>query len=131
MNAYSKYWVQECKYFTECRIFCHVHITGRQIRHLVKDVVRARIHHLHHHISVQEIGCNHIWYKRCVFLLKDNSHNVISYMSFPLQLEAKHISSSNFPLSCCGTEKSTAGSQYEQQNEDISPMIYLTLCMLK
>ncbi len=55
---------------------------------LVSDVVRARVLHLHHHICVQEVGLDHIRYKRRVLLLEHDGYNVVAYVPLPLQLDS-------------------------------------------
>ena len=53
---------------------------------LVGDTVCACIFHLHHHICMQEVGLDHIWYKGCVFLLEHDGYNVVAFVPLPLQL---------------------------------------------
>lgn len=59
---------------------------------LVENVVRARILHLHHHVCMQEVGLDHVWYKGGVFLLKHDGHNIVAYVPFPLQLKKIKVS---------------------------------------
>lgn len=54
---------------------------------LVGDIVCARILHLHHHIRMQEVGLDHVWYKGRVLLLEHDGHYVVAYVPLPLQLE--------------------------------------------
>lgn len=54
---------------------------------LVGNVVCACILHLHHHISMQEVGLDHVWYKGCVLLLEHDGYNVVAYVPLPLQLD--------------------------------------------
>lgn len=54
--------------------------------YLVRCVVRARVLCLHQDIRMQEVGGDHVWNKGCRVFLEDCSHDVISYVSFPLQL---------------------------------------------
>lgn len=54
---------------------------------LVGDIVCTCIFHLHHHICMQEVGLDHVWYKGRVFLLEHDGHNVVAYVSLSLQLE--------------------------------------------
>lgn len=54
---------------------------------LVGDVVRACILHLHHHIRMQEVGLDHVWYKGRVLLLEHDGYNVVAYVPLPLQLD--------------------------------------------
>lgn len=61
--------------------------TRRPGLYLVRCVLCAWILSLHQHIRMQEVGGNHVWNKWCGLLLEDCSHNVISYVPFPLELE--------------------------------------------
>lgn len=54
--------------------------------YLVCCVICTRVLNLHQHISMQEVGGDHVWNKRCGLFLEDCSHNVISYVPFPLKL---------------------------------------------
>lgn len=54
---------------------------------LVGDIVRTCIFHLHHHIRMQEVGLDHVWYKGRVLLLKHDGYNVVAYVPLPLQLD--------------------------------------------
>lgn len=49
--------------------------------------VCLRVFYLHHNVGMEEIGGNHVRNKRSVFLLKDDCHNVVANVSFPLQLK--------------------------------------------
>lgn len=59
--------------------------------HLVGGVVRAGLLHLHQDEGVQEVGGDHVWDKRCGLLLEHHCHNVISYVTFPLELKENVI----------------------------------------
>lgn len=54
---------------------------------LVSDIVRTCILHLHHHIRMQEVGLDHVWYKGSVLLLEHDGNNVVPYVPLPLQLD--------------------------------------------
>lgn len=56
---------------------------------LVGDIVRTCVLHLHHHIRVQEVGLDHIWYERRILLLENDGHDVVAYVPLPLQLESE------------------------------------------
>ncbi len=72
--------------------FNEVFITGssqhivRGISYLVKNIVRAGADHLDHNVGVEKVGGNHVRYKRGVFLLKYDCHNVVPYVPLSLQL---------------------------------------------
>lgn len=54
---------------------------------LVGDIVCTRVLHLNHHICVQEVGLDHVWYKGRVLLLEHDGYNVVAYVPLPLQLD--------------------------------------------
>ena len=54
---------------------------------LVGDIVCTSVLHLHHHICMQEVGLDHVWYKGCVLLLEHDGYDVVAYVSLPLQLD--------------------------------------------
>lgn len=54
--------------------------------YLVCCVLCTWVFNLHQHISVQKVGGNHVRDKRRGFFLEDCSHNVVSYVSFSLEL---------------------------------------------
>lgn len=54
---------------------------------LVGDVVSAGVLHLHHHIRMQEVGLDHVWYEGCVLLLEHDGDDVVAYVPLPLQLD--------------------------------------------
>lgn len=53
----------------------------------VENITRARVDNLDHDVGVEKIGGNHVWHKGRVFFLEHDGHNVISYVSLPLQLK--------------------------------------------
>lgn len=60
---------------------------ARRVRHLVEDVVGARVDHLDHDVGVEEVGGDHVGYERSVFLLEHDGDDVVPYVSLPLQLQ--------------------------------------------
>lgn len=37
-------------------------------------------------VKIILVNTNHIWTKRCIFLLKNDGHNIVPDMTFPLKL---------------------------------------------
>lgn len=74
----------ELVWFSHSQLFPHSSLV---CSYLVCCVLCTRILNLHQHISVQEVRGDHVWNKRCGLFLKDCSHDVISYVPFPLQLK--------------------------------------------
>lgn len=73
---------------------CHKGADGDFRRHpqllktdLVSDAVRARVLHLHHNIRMEEVGLDHVGNKRGAFLLEHDGHDVVAYVSLPLELD--------------------------------------------
>ena len=54
--------------------------------HLVHGVFRAWVLDLHQYVGMQEVGGDHVRDERSGIFLEDGRHNVISYVSFPLEL---------------------------------------------
>lgn len=57
-----------------------------EITHLVEGAVGPPALSLHHHVGMQEVGCDHVGHKGCVLILEDHSDDVIPDVSLPLQL---------------------------------------------
>lgn len=55
--------------------------------YLVRCVLCTGVLNLHQHVSMQEVGGDHVWNKRCGLFLEDCSHDVIPYVPFPLELK--------------------------------------------
>lgn len=55
--------------------------------YLVRCVLCTGVLNLHQHVSMKEVRGDHIWNKRRGLFLEDGSHNVISYVPFPLELK--------------------------------------------
>lgn len=51
---------------------------------------------LYNNEAVEKMGRNHVRHKWSVLLLEYNSHNVISYVAFSLQLEAEEMTDTRF-----------------------------------
>lgn len=56
------------------------------VLYLIHCVLRAGVLNLHQHVSMQEIGGDHVRNKWRGLFLEDCSHDVISYVPFPLEL---------------------------------------------
>lgn len=57
------------------------------VLYLVCRVLRTWVLHLHQHIGMQEVGGDNVRNERCGLLLEDGSHDVVSYVPFPLELK--------------------------------------------
>ncbi|PWA20453.1 hypothetical protein CCH79_00003588, partial [Gambusia affinis] len=51
-----------------------------------RHLTTQRVLNLHQNVGVQEVGGDHVWDKRCGLFLEDRGHNIISNVSFPLEL---------------------------------------------
>lgn len=55
--------------------------------HLVENVVRAGVDHLHHDVGVEEVGGDHVRHEGSILFLEYDSHDVVAYVSLSLQLQ--------------------------------------------
>lgn len=64
-----------------------------EAQYLVENIVRARVDHLHHHVGMEKVRGDHIWYEGSVFFLEHNGHYVVAYVPLSLQLQQQQSSS--------------------------------------
>lgn len=85
---------------------------------LVQDIVCAWVLHLHHNICMQEVGLYHVRNKWGVFLLEHNGHDVVAYVSLPLELDVtdKEKSVARFKISYTGLSQSSSLSRFDNIN---------------
>lgn len=58
-----------------------------EAQYLVENIVRARVEDLHHHVGMEKVRGNHVWYEGSVFFLEHNGHYVVAYVPLSLQLQ--------------------------------------------
>lgn len=81
--------MEKVEYFDATRVLVMIFAGTPQLLEtdLVCDAVRARVLHLHHDVRVEEVGLDHVGNKRGVFLLEHDGHDVVAYVSLPLELD--------------------------------------------
>ena len=63
------------------------HYEHRPASYLVCCVLGTGVLNLHQHVGMQEVGGDHVRNKRRGLFLEDCSHDVVSYVPLPLELE--------------------------------------------
>lgn len=56
----------------------------KKIIHLVEDIAGTWVDHLHHNISMEEVGGDHVGNEGSVFLLEYDGNDIIPYVSLSL-----------------------------------------------
>lgn len=74
--------------------------TVSEAQYLVENIVGARVDHLDHHVGMEKVRGNHIWYEGSVFFLEHNGHYVVPYVPLSLQLQHRNRQGDWWSNSC-------------------------------